>query len=65
MNNCPCWNNGNGCDKRTVKPNCHDTCQEYKDWLADRAEMQIKNASQKAYLGYYCNIISKNREKKK
>lgn len=29
----------NGCTKRCASPNCHSTCEEYKDWLSEqRAE---------------------------
>ena len=66
MNNSPCWNNGKGCAKRRTHPtNCHSNCKEYKEWVAERAKGQIANASQKAYLGYYYNIINKNRSNKK
>ncbi len=30
MKDCPC----RGCGKRSVEPNCHGYCQEYKDWRA-------------------------------
>lgn len=30
MKDCPC----KGCGKRSVEPNCHGYCQEYKDWRA-------------------------------
>ena len=65
MNNSPCWNNGKGCDKRTVSPNCHETCKDYNDWVLERAKCQINNATQKAYLGYYFDIIKKNKRKRK
>ena len=65
MNNSPCWNNGKGCDKRTTHPvNCHSTCKEYKEWVEQRAKKQIDNATQKAYLGYYFDILQKQRRKK-
>lgn len=31
MKDCPC----RGCGKRTVEPNCHDVCGEYREWLAE------------------------------
>lgn len=30
MKDSPC----NGCGRRSVVPNCHGYCKEYKDWLA-------------------------------
>jgi hypothetical protein len=65
MKNSPCYNNGEGCQKRTINPNCHSTCKEYNDWVLERAKCQIKNATQKAYLGYYFDIIKKNKRKRK
>ena len=63
MKNSPCYNNGEGCPRRTTNPNCHSTCKEYNDWVAERAEGQIKNATQKAYLGYYFDILKKQRKR--
>ena len=34
MINSPC----KGCERRTVKPNCHATCQDYKDFVIKRQE---------------------------
>lgn len=31
MNDSPC----RGCGRRSVAPNCHGYCQEYKDWRAE------------------------------
>lgn len=28
----PCYNDGNGCPRRSVKPNCHEYCEEYLKW---------------------------------
>lgn len=25
-----------GCERRTAHPNCHSTCQQYKDFVQDR-----------------------------
>ena len=64
MKQSPCWNNGQDCPKRTTHPtNCHETCKEYKDWVEDCAKEKIANASQKAYLGYYFNILEKSRKR--
>jgi len=29
-----------GCGKRTIEPNCHDACEEYGEWLAERRKRQ-------------------------
>lgn len=34
MNKAPCKN----CERRVAHPNCHSTCQEYKDFVNDRAK---------------------------
>lgn len=63
MKQSPCWNNGQDCPKRTIHPNCHENCKEYKDWVEENAKEKIANASQKAYLGYYFDILRKSRKK--
>lgn len=35
MKNAPCYNGGTGCPDRTIEPNCHDTCERYKEWLEE------------------------------
>lgn len=60
---CPCWNNGKGCEKRSASPNCHETCREYKEWVSERAEEQKENLRQKAYLDYLHDTITKQRRK--
>lgn len=43
MNKAPCKN----CERRTVKPNCHATCQDYADFVNDREKYRAdkrKNA---------------------
>ena len=37
MRQSPCYNDGKGCELRTVEPNCHDTCEMYLAWVADLA----------------------------
>lgn len=34
MNKAPCKN----CERRIANPNCHATCQEYKDFVTSRKE---------------------------
>lgn len=63
MKNSPCYNDGKGCSERVAMPNCHETCQRYKEWVEERAKCQIANATQKAYLGYYFDILRKSRKK--
>jgi hypothetical protein len=63
MNNCPCYNDGKGCDKRTAIPNCHATCNEYNEWVVERAQKKIDNSSESTYLGYYYNILLKHKKK--
>lgn len=29
---CPCYKGGKDCPKRTVHPNCHSTCPDYKEF---------------------------------
>jgi len=38
----PCKN----CERRTVKPNCHAKCQEYKDYVIERQQMYKKRAEE-------------------
>lgn len=64
MNDCPCWNDGKGCGKRTTHPvNCHSTCKEYKKWVAKKEKEKNANAPQSEYLGYYYNVLIKSRKK--
>lgn len=63
MRNSPCWKKGQGCPKRSSKPNCHETCPDYLEYLQENAKEKIAYASQKAYLGYYYNILMKSRKK--
>ena len=65
MKSSPCYNNGQPCPKRTIHPNCHENCQEYNDWVTENAKEKIAYASQKAYLGYYFDILQKSKKKGK
>lgn len=29
---CPCKINGVDCPRRTITPNCHSTCPDWKEW---------------------------------
>lgn len=40
---CPC----KGCNDRTPYPNCHSTCEKYKDWKKDHEERKADDRRRK------------------
>lgn len=48
MNNSPC----KGCERRTARPNCHATCEEYKDFVNERHHYNEERRKQSVIAEY-------------
>lgn len=48
MNNSPC----KGCERRTARPNCHATCQYYKDFVIERQKYHEERRKQSVIAEY-------------
>lgn len=48
MNKAPCKN----CERRVAHPNCHVTCQEYKDFVIERQQYREERQKQSLIAEY-------------
>lgn len=60
----PCYKDGADCPKRHLL--CHETCQEYKEWRAEKdADNKAKHDSaDQEYWGYILPRIIKRKKRK-
>ena len=61
---CPCYEGGTDCPKR--HKNCHETCQEFKDWRSEKDEdnKAKRDYVDKEYLNYIVPKIIERKKKK-
>ena len=57
----PCIN----CERRTIRPNCHATCEDYKAFVAERNEMNARRRLDGEYYDYVKKHLQKIEKKRK
>lgn len=61
MTSSPCLN----CSKRTIKPNCHATCEDYRECKVDAALVNIARRVDSDTTDYYSKMILKRRKQRR
>ncbi len=56
MNKAPCKN----CERRVAHPNCHATCQDYKDFIVERQKYREERQKQSLIAEYVKQRKEKN-----
>lgn len=51
-----------GCERRTVHPNCHATCEAYKQFVAEQSSA---NDNRRRYNQYWDYVKHRNQNKKR